>query len=394
MSDAPTPDGETTSSEFPSLKLIAAVTAAWSFGQLSYYAQAQLLGPIMNGLGADEEAIGWLFSFENGALALAILSAAGPLGRLSRSRVALFGGAVLVVANILSAFATGYEMLVMSRVMAGIGAGFVGAAGTAAAASSLSPERVFAIVTVTWGVAASIAPAIFPFLTVPYGAPGGFLLMAGIGLLLMPLFGWLLPPREDPDEKPSLLTAPNRTLALIAMFALVVYEIGQAGVYTFIAQIGDRSGLDEYQVGFTLSATGLAGLIGGVFAAWLGMRVGRNGPIMIGVALNIVAACGLALFEDTTSYVILNWLWNAAYYFVVPYLMGALAAMDDLGRWVVASDGAWWLGDALAPGIAGTLVTQGGHTPLAGLSLVTGLTCIVVMMGVLNRLRRVLADSS
>ena len=85
------------------------------------------------------------------------------------------------------------------------------------------------------------------------------------------------------------------------------------------------------------------------------------------------------------SYVAFNLLWNAAYYFVVPYLMGAMAAMDDLGRWVVASDGVWTLGDAVGPAVAGTLVEWGGYPPLAVLVLVGGLGCMFMMLGVLRR---------
>ena len=86
------------------------------------------------------------------------------------------------------------------------------------------------------------------------------------------------------------------------------------------------------------------------------------------------------------TYIATNWLWNAAYYFVVPYMMGAMAALDDLGRWVVASDAVWTLGDGLGPGIAGSLVERGGYEHLAGLGIVTGLACMVVMSGVLRQL--------
>ena len=89
--------------------------------------------------------------------------------------------------------------------------------------------------------------------------------------------------------------------------------------------------------------------------------------------------------EDPIAYVGLNFLWNAAYYFVVPYLMGAMAEMDDLGRWVVCSDRAWTLGDALGPGIAGTLVERGGYAPLAVLAGVAGATCLVAVLVVMRR---------
>ena len=59
--------------------------------------------------------------------------------------------------------------------------------------------------------------------------------------------------------------------------------------------------------------------------------------------------------------------------------------MDDLGRWAVASDGAWTLGDALGPGLAGTLVERGGYLPLSAMALLAGMFCRVAVLGVLRR---------
>jgi MFS family permease len=174
-------------------------------------------------------------------------------------------------------------------------------------------------------------------------------------------------------------------LALVAMAGLFIFEVGQGGVWMFIAQIGESTGLDEYQVGNIITGTGLAGLVGGVAAAWLGGRFGRKWPIFIGLGLNVTAAVGIAFTEQSATYVAFNFLWNAAYYFVVPYLMGAMAAMDDLGRWVVASDGVWTLGDAVGPAAAGTLVEWGGNSLLAMLALFGGVGCMLMVLAVLHR---------
>jgi MFS family permease len=138
-------------------------------------------------------------------------------------------------------------------------------------------------------------------------------------------------------------------------------------VYTFVEQIGTRSGQDVFQIGKTLTITAQIGLLGGVLAGWLGSRFGRKWPIIIGLGLNAIAATGIALCDDSSMYIALNVLWNLAYYFTVPYMMGALAALDDLGRWVVAGDSLWNGGTASGPILAGVLVESGGYVPLAGL---------------------------
>ena len=197
-----------------STRLVVAVSAAWLISLFGHYAQTQLLGPIMREFGKGEEAVGWLFSLENTALAVSGLMIAGPLARWSRPRVAMIGGLVVVLANVASAFAWSFESLMVIRALAGIGTGVVGAAGTASAASAREPDRMFAAVTLVWGLAGAAEPTIIPYATVDYGTTGGYLLIAGICLMFLPLT--LLPtsPQRSEGKKPSLWTAPNRVPAV------------------------------------------------------------------------------------------------------------------------------------------------------------------------------------
>ncbi len=140
-SDTGAPRGET-------LKLSLSAGMCWALAMLGLYAQPQLLESIMADHGALEGAVGRMFSFENGSFFITLLLASGPIASMSRTRTALSGILVLVVGNIASAYAASFDALLMARTITGIGAGLISAAGTAAAASSRQPERVFAIITV------------------------------------------------------------------------------------------------------------------------------------------------------------------------------------------------------------------------------------------------------
>ena len=388
---APTPGNpapEVSKSRF--IRVLLAATSAWMVAYLSYYAQAQLMGELMEKFGHGEAAVGGLSSLENAAFFITMMLAAGPVARLSRARMAILGGIVVVLANIASAYVSSWELMMVLRVVAGTGAGLVSACGTAALASSVDPDRAFAIVTVTSGLLYPLEPLAIPYAIEPYGLTGGYLLLAGMTFVFIPLFIWLLPAREVEGEDAPLLTlllaAPNRALAIVAMVALFSFEIGQAAVYQFVAQLGEVAGLTKHAVGEAMSATGLLGLSGGAVAAVLGTRFGRKWPIIIGLFLNAAAAAGLALQSDAVSYWLLNLLWGMAYTFSVPYLMGALSALDDRGRWVVAADGAWNGGTAVGPVLAGVMVEAAGYPPLAALAMTAGLVCMVLMTRVVTRL--------
>ena len=383
-----------------SLRLLIAITACWVLAQMGYYAQAQLFGPVMERYALDESIIGLMMSQEMVAYALTALLMAGPVTRLPRALIALCGGVIVLGSNLVSGFTDSFELLRVMRITTGFGAGMIGAAGTAAAASSINPQRVFAIISVSWGLVAAGNNVILPYLTVPYGAMGGYFGMAAAVVILCPLFFWLPPPpEEDTDhtlspvawqqlsllqraaEKLGVRDAPNKEYALIAMAALFIYEIGQGSTQVFLEQFGLRAGLDEYRIGQVLGIAGFLGLFGGVIAAWVSDRFGNLKPALLGIATNAITAATMALGTSAFAFGALYLGWNICFYFVVPYILGIMSEMDTRGRWAVATDAVWWFGAAPGAAVGGYLVTSMGYTGVALLPVVVG-SISMVMFGV------------
>jgi MFS family permease len=106
---------------------------------------------------------------------------------------------------------------------------------------------------------------------------------------------------------------------------------------------------------------------------------------VLGLGINVAAAVALNYSTNLAQFAILNVIWIGSYYFVVPYLLGLMAKLDDLGRWAVAVDAMWWLGSAAGPPVAGMIVERGGFEMLAAFPLCTGVICITLLMRVLRR---------
>ncbi len=380
------------------VKLSLAAGIYWALALLGMYAQPQLLESIMADHGALEGAVGQMFAFENGALFITLLLASGPMARLSRARTALVGILVLIGGNLFSAYANSLEALVVARTITGIGAGLTSAPATAAAASSDQPERVFAVITVLHNIVLAAEFKIIPYVQTETDPTGCYLMMAAVGAASLPLCRWLIPPRMSGSSDESfvllLLSAPNRMLAVAVMAGIFAFEAGQSGVFTFVDQIGIQAGLNAGDRGTVLSVTSFMGLAGGVVAAWLGARIGRVLPIAIGLSLNVAAAVGLAVSESIFAFSAFNLLWGLAFNFLVPYFMGALAALDDRGRWAVAGDSLWNGGTVPGPWIAGLLVERAGMLPLAGWALFTGGICLVLVATALRRFESRRASAS
>ena len=360
----------------------------------------------MNRFDLDEAVIGVMFSQEIMVYALAMLFIAGPLSRFSRMKVAMIGGILLIIANLVSAATESFELLRVMRLLGGMSAALIGAAGTASAASSLNPQRVFAIVTVTWGLMAALQPVLVPYLTVYYGSSGAYYGMAGVVLLFFPLFGWLIPPSKtecDTVTNNALLVnqkltplqkiaehlgvrnTPNARYALVIMFGLFIYEIGQGAIQVFLEQIGLRTGLDEFIVGQVIGVAMIGGLLGAVLAGWIGSRFGNVKPLLVAIVLNIVFASALALAESPAVFAVVEFLWTFSYYFLLPYVMGVLSEMDEKGRWAVAVDAVWWLGTAPGAAVGTMAVATGGYLMLSFTPLMGGLACLILLLITLKK---------
>lgn len=402
MNDLPsTPNASATGSY---IRTLVSCTACWFLAQMSYYAQAQMLGPLMSEYDLREIDVGIMFTQELTVFALAALFVAGPLSRVSRVKAAAVGGLLLITVNLISAYTESFEVLRVTRLLAGAAGGLIGAAGTASAASSLNPQRIFAIAGVSWGLIAAVQLMVVPYLTVPFGAAGGYYGMAGAVVLFLPLIMWLNPPHRHEampesevieQKKLSLWErftvrlgvrdAPNARFAVLVMVALFIYEIGQGATQVFLEQFGLRTGMEEIRIGQILGVAAFLGLSGGVLAAWLGNRFGNLRPIVIGIIFNGVFAVALALGTTPILFGASYLGWNVAYYFLVPYMLGVLAEMDDRGRWAVAAEAVWWLGAAPGAAVGGILVGTGGFTALAVLVPVGGVICLLILVRTLRR---------
>jgi predicted MFS family arabinose efflux permease len=393
MADSKPPATEETApavSRLPIL-LIVSCSAAWVIAQQSYYALPQLLEPIKAAFDRSDEVVTRMYGYELFVFAIVALAAAGPLARYSRVVVALIGGSVAVAAGIVSALTDSYSVLVVCRIMLGAGGALAGAAGTAAAASSRDPERVYAVVIIVSQVVLALEPAWFErFALGPFGLDGGFYGLAIATALLMPLLIWLLPPRPSESVQTTsawaaLLQAPNRVIAVAAMLALFIYETGQGGIWTYMMEFGRRSGLDDQVYGDSVAIIQIVALSGSFLAYRMGDRFGSKWPIVLGIGANVASAVGLSYSSRPIHFVILNFIWFGAYFFVVPYLLGLMARLDDLGRWAVAVDAMWWLGDAAGSPVAGMIVERSGFELLAAFPLSTGVICIAIFLRVLRR---------
>jgi predicted MFS family arabinose efflux permease len=365
------------------LRLIAAVVAAEAAGWASFEVAPLVVSALMDAFSFGEAAAGGLASAELMALAVAMLASAGSMARHSRARLGLVGVVIAIAGHVASSFAVSYPLLLSTRMLAGLGAGLAFAAGSAAAAGARHPERVFAIAALAGGVGGALLLAGLPYATVAYGPAGAFVALAAVATLALPFIGWLpAPARQRAGDQVG--PAPHRGMALRGLIAVAFLAVGEGAVWAFAGKIAESAGLSVMGAGRVLAMSSLLGQGGALLAAWLGTRRGRVFPVGLGVLCVVGSVLLLVFARNPLIFGAGAGIWALSFFFVFPYLMGTMSALDPRGRWAVAAGAAEVVGLGVGPFVGGLLVTGGSYAALAWFMLAGGFVSLWLLMPVVR----------
>jgi predicted MFS family arabinose efflux permease len=288
--------------------------------------------------------------------------------RVSHRKLAMYGAAFAVLGLIISVMSVGYGAMMIGRVITGLGSGLAISGANAAVAAREDAERIFALIwTMGGGITASLTYGL-PHVVTDGNYPMGFGVLLLLCLAGLPFMVWI-PAQPNLSEEPSSVgdTEPSKEesdakasiygpAAIMALLGIFIYSVAEQALWNFGYYIPVQAGVPEEVVGGILSVTVLMGLAGGAFAAWFGVRMGRVWPIVIG---SLVSLAGRWVFiaSSTSEWVFFGGLlWGLGFYFVSPYQIGLVAALDRHGRVAVAAGGAMNFGYAMGPTIAGRVL--------------------------------------
>src|SRR4029453_9197470 len=152
------------------------------------------------------------------------------------------------------------------------------------------------------------------------------------------------------------LPAPAKGLALTAMFA---YFLAQGVVWAYLSLIGIAGGLTEQQVANGLAVSQFAGIAGALGAALTAGRYGRTLPLTLGILVGAATLYFLVGRFSAMLYLVAVTIYNLAWNFTHPYLLGAMASFDRRGRVVVYAVAMQMLGLAFGPSLAAGVIEEG-----------------------------------
>ena len=227
------------------------------------------------------------------ALSYALLSPviAAAAARWPRKRLLLTGLAVFVLGNVVTALAPGIELVLASRVLAGLGAAMFSPTATASGASLVPPEqrgRALAIIVAGLSSATALGAPLGTFI-------GGWLdwratmwFVAAVGTLAAAGVAWRLPhiPTPPPVSLARRLAPLGDARVLLTLLTTWLVYSGLFLVYTFIGPSFDRAtGGSARMLAALLLLWGVAATVGNLAAGRLTDRYGSRRIINAAIAL-------------------------------------------------------------------------------------------------------------
>lgn len=352
------------------------VVAAMALG-IDAYVLAGVLPSIADSLATTVAMIGLGVTAFTAAYAFA-----GPLlsGRLTRGdtgRALLVALAVFNLGNLATALAPGVGVFLVSRVVAGAGAGVLTAVATATAAAMVAGhQRGRAMSMVTFGLSTGTVAG------VPVGMLVGqtlgwrwtMALVVAVGVLSMAALAArarTLPSLATSDGTPvfGVLRSGRTAAGVLTAFLLGVASLG---LYTYLLPMAEASGLGGW--GFALVwAWGAGGVTG---SALVGRPLDRHGPAPLLLALPVLLALSFAVvwaFSGPVAWLAAAAVWGAAGWASVPTVQQALTHdRPDRAMPIIAFQmAAMYLGSAVGAALGSGLISAGTRaTDLAGWALV------------------------
>jgi MFS family permease len=350
--------------------LFWAIVAGIFIGEMGAMLMPMQIGAFMDGLQIGEASAGMLGTVETAAVALVMLAVAFGWIAGSPLKLALGGACIVAIGQVATAFVDIVSLLMVCRVLVGIGCALCQSAAVMTIASKFSdPDavtgKVYAYVLMFLALLIWVLPELLS-----YGHHRVlFPLLAVIAVLALPLLRHLPAGGEDlSDNRKFEIELPARYTVLFFLGEISLL-LGLGAVWAFVERMGIALGVSAHDVGTILAATMLVSMAGSFAAGLLGARVGRLLPLALGSVVGGVACASVAMANGLWSYATALLFFQFMMSFVLPYLIGTAAVIDRSGRLATGAFAVQIFSYALGTGVGGFMAETFGLSSLAWLAL-------------------------
>jgi len=320
------------------------------------------VGGLISELGFTQAQANLISSAEIAGMALSSLLGAAWIGRFNWRHVALFALFAVLAGNLLSFYVENFQVLVATRFITGlVGHGTAFALGVAAIGNTSQPDRNFGFTIASQVAMGALTALIVPKTIAIYGIAGmcaPAAILAVVAMAFIPRLatsGHAQTPDSNQSKRTGILILP-----LLGLLVMIIWQMGVGPFFNNLVPYGISIELDPSDIGTALFlSTGLS-IIGPLTASALANKINRNVPVCIALTAQLLII--LSFQGDITwiGFTVRAILFQTAWNFTGPFLMGMIANLDESGRYSVLIPASQLGGIALGHAVIASLV-QGSN---------------------------------
>ena len=345
-------------------QVIAAILLSCA-GVFMVFGMPFFVGGLISELGFSQAQANLISSAEIAGMALSSLLGAAWIRRFNWRHIAMFGLLAVLGGNLVSCYVDNFQALVATRFITGLlGHGTAFALGVAAIGSTSQPDRNFGFTIASQVVMGALTALIVPKTIAIYGIAGmcaPAAILAVVAMAFMPRLatsGHTQIPDSNQSKRTGILILP-----LLGLLVMIIWQMGVGPFFNNLVPYGISIQLDPSDIGTALFlSTGLS-IIGPLTASALANKINRKIPVCIALTIQLLII--LSFQGDITwiGFTIRAILFQTAWNFTGPFLMGMIANLDESGRYSVLIPASQLGGIALGHAVIASLV-QGSNLVL------------------------------
>ncbi len=361
--------------------------AGINLGNIAIFTAPIYIGSLMDSFGFTENQTGLISTLEIGAVAVTCLLLSRWLGSFSLQKLAMTGAIATLIINVITISLNDYVSILLSRTLAGVGAGLCLAATSALLSRMKDPDQIVGIMLAVNTVIMVIVIGVLGYVKAAWQFPGIMAVFAINVIVFLPLL-LLLPsqPLKHSRANRREPSAPDHRLGLgiLGVSLLFLFCTVEGGVWAFAERSGSNLGIADGDIGLLLATAQVAGLAGAIIAAVWGSKIPRLYPIVIGSGLMGLAGLFIYQTDSQLIYGLFLGAFSFGFFIAFPYMIGACARLDADGRWAARANGINLLGGAIAPIIAALIITSSDYQALGTFCFCLAGFCMVLAV-IFNR---------
>jgi predicted MFS family arabinose efflux permease len=274
----------------------------------------------------------------------------------NRQRLTYLGIALAIAANGLCTQYVDYQMTLLLRFVAGLGAGFYTAVAVAGLGAHSKPREAFNWMLLAFAVSQFLELQLIPHLTIN----GIYVFFIATYVVTLP-FVRLIPRSAPPAPASEPVATGQRPslLAWVGIGAIVIAYVNIGAYWSNIELAAEAAGLDGDWAAQVIAWCVLLSFGGCFTAMWILKKFDYDRPLLFTFSLMVLAVGLLAVEFTAALFVFSVAMFNFLWIFIDVYQMGGVSVADRSGSAAAFIPGAQGLGQTAGPFAASVMLDLG-----------------------------------